>query len=63
MARRSRKRSRAPRPIVFTREAEARMRDMDRHHSTDPRSRSATVEALMAGETPLGKVIRGRIIA
>ncbi len=39
------------------------MRDMDRHHSTDPRSRSATVEALMAGETPLGKVIRGRIIA
>ena len=44
-------------------EAEARMRDMDRHHSTDPRSRSATVEALMAGETPLGKVIRGRIIA
>jgi len=39
------------------------MRDMDRHHCTDLRARSASIEALMAGETPLGKVIRGRIIA
>jgi hypothetical protein len=64
MARRRKKRVRSPRPIVMSREAERAMQTLDRHHGTEPRTNSATVEAVLSGDLPFrGRSIRGRIIA
>lgn len=40
------------------------MQTCDRHHGTEPRTNSATVEAVLSGDLPFrGRSIRGKIIA
>jgi hypothetical protein len=64
MTSRRKRRAHAPRPIVYTRDAEARMRAFDTHHFTELRLNRDALEAVVNGEARLGgRVIRGRRIA
>lgn len=64
MTSRRKRRARAPRPIIYSRDVEARMRAFDRHHFTELRLSRDALEAVVNGEARLGgKVIGGRRIA